>query len=855
MDRRGNSPAVPAVQNALQGRHFTQGKIIRKIRLLPCLVLLGASLGVWANPIPVPLPAEMPLEDMEIEISRAGDALRATFTGEFTFTYIPPEVVSMLFPVPPDSVAIRVWQSDVDLSWSWSEEAYPTILPETPTIPMIEWQGLFPEDGAVFRVDYEHNLLERPGEFIFFYALGTGKYFPTYEKTTTANFHILLPDGFDVNGVWLDEEPHSYALKGRHLTLTVQSMFGPIVHDLIVSLVPVGPKALYVATTGDDISGDGSETHPFATIQKAIDTADEGDEVVVMPGTYTGDGNRDIDFKGKAITVRSTDPNDAAVVAATTIDSGGEEGANHRGFDFHSAEGRDSILEGLTITGGLAGTGAGIYCSGASPTIRRNVITGNRVSYDADGGAGIGCWRGASPLIVGNTIEQNHCEPGGGGGGIRCYDAGEPVISHNLIRGNSASQGAGLCIDFCSPVICHCTLIDNAANCMAGGLLVGRDVTLEDCVFVNNRAPSGGGVYNYRCDPVFVRCHFSGNAAEYSGGAIFNTDGCVTTLRGCVLTGNTAQESGGAIYCHAYDGTYQLDCTSCTFSGNRSPLGRALACQTHLWVGPQGVRLANCILWDGGSEIWTDRTAAMLVTHCDVQGGWPGDGNIDSDPGFADAEDGDYHLNSQAGRWDATAEQWVTDNVTSPCIDAGDPASPIGHEPFPNGGRINMGAYGATAQASKSYFGGPPCQTIIAGDVNGDCVVDLADVAIVALHWLTDERTPAMQYEVGPCTMDGDGPGHGELRFSVEVEGHFIHLADVIRGNCCSDFFELQMDLDGGEITAHEIEHYTALCDCMCNYYTNAVLGPFAPGTYTLSVIQHFDDTETLIGTVEVTIE
>jgi len=98
--------------------------------------------------------------------------------------------------------------------------------------------------------------------------------------------------------------------------------------------------------------------------------------------------------------------------------------------------------------------------------------------------------------------------------------------------------------------------------------------------------------------------------------------------------------------------------------------------------------------------------------------------------------DGDYHLKSQAGRWDPKTQSWVKDNVTSPCIDAGDPMSPIGLEPFPNGGRINIGAYGGTAEASKSYFGEPVCETIVVGDLNGDCNVDFADLEIIALHWL-----------------------------------------------------------------------------------------------------------------------
>jgi hypothetical protein len=139
-----------------------------------------------------------------------------------------------------------------------------------------------------------------------------------------------------------------------------------------------------------------------------------------------------------------------------------------------------------------------------------------------------------------------------------------------------------------------------------------------------------------------------------------------------------------------------------------------------------------------------------------IEDGDQGQGNILDDPcfvtpGYCDPNgtpekpyddswiDGDYHLNSQAGRWDPKSKSWVKDDVTSPCIDAGDPMSPIGYEPFPNGGRINMGAYGGTAEASKSFFGGPVCETIVPGDINGDCKVDFADFSIMVLHWLEDE--------------------------------------------------------------------------------------------------------------------
>ena len=137
--------------------------------------------------------------------------------------------------------------------------------------------------------------------------------------------------------------------------------------------------------------------------------------------------------------------------------------------------------------------------------------------------------------------------------------------------------------------------------------------------------------------------------------------------------------------------------TNCTFAGNP---GKAIY---HYGIG--GPTLTNCVLWGNGQEIYVYSTRdGGLVTafYCDIEGGWPGEGNIDADPLFADPDHGDYHLKSSAGRWDPVAGAWVVDAVASPCIDAGDPASSVGQEPQPHGGRINLGAYGGTSQASKS---------------------------------------------------------------------------------------------------------------------------------------------------------
>jgi hypothetical protein len=155
-------------------------------------------------------------------------------------------------------------------------------------------------------------------------------------------------------------------------------------------------------------------------------------------------------------------------------------------------------------------------------------------------------------------------------------------------------------------------------------------------------------------------------------------------------------------------------------------------------IGPIGVELRNCLIEDDPNAFGAH--VDYLMSHMtDCIWGDP----LFANPGHWNSElaptswtDGDCHLKSQAGRWDPNTSSWVQDDVTSPCIDAGDPNDPIGDEPFPNGGRINIGAYGGTAEASKSYFGEPVPETIIAGDINGDGRVDWLDLSILASHWL-----------------------------------------------------------------------------------------------------------------------
>ena len=326
------------------------------------------------------------------------------------------------------------------------------------------------------------------------------------------------------------------------------------------------------------------------------------------------------------------------------------------------------------------------------------------------------------------------------------------------------------------------TIRDGRAECwyfpgdFGGGILNFGSPLISRCRFEGNTAfNKGAGVYSHTGSPVFTECVFVGNGGggtvpttshrTVSGGAIDCARGATLRVVKCVFAGNTASQ-GAAIDC-SYAAAFV---ENCFFSGNRGFFfdgsgGGAV----YSYRG--SVAIHNSILWGNFDTVESRERAQVgvdegqLEIHFSCVEGWTGNlagvGNIGSDPYIVNGGywgdsndpnlavdwrrlknvvwvDGDYHLKSQAGRWLTDEGRWTTDAVTSPCIDVGDPMSPVGLEPFPNGGRVNMGAYGGTGEASKSYFGGPLCETIVAGDVNGDCRVDFADVALLMVHWLAD---------------------------------------------------------------------------------------------------------------------
>ncbi len=428
---------------------------------------------------------------------------------------------------------------------------------------------------------------------------------------------------------------------------------------------------------------------------------------------------------------------------------------------------------------GRACASGGMYNRYSSPMLTDCTFSENVAYFEfcTEGGGGMYNWH-SSPILTNCTFRRNSTGSLGGsrGGGmlnrysnvtmVHCTfteNSGNPCggmfngdgstakLTDCTFSRNSGYSGGGIyngeIYDGQSALtLNNCIFSENSA--MAGGGVYDKSnsVTLINCSFIGNLAYAsgnkygyGGGIYTYALgNATIINCTFSQNLAEDSGGGMYAIG--LATVTNCIFSGNSAVEYGGGIYCQPG----RLTLANCTFARNSAKNGRALACKGG-FVSIVEVQGTNCILWDGGDEIFRQGSSKVDITYSDIKGDWPGEGNIDKDPCFAEPVywdsngvwvDGDYHLKSQAGRWDANEGRWTKDEVTSLCIDAGDPASPIGLEPFPNGGIINIGAYGRTAEASKSYFGEPFCETIVAGDINGDCKVNLKDFAFIAYHWL-----------------------------------------------------------------------------------------------------------------------
>jgi hypothetical protein len=257
------------------------------------------------------------------------------------------------------------------------------------------------------------------------------------------------------------------------------------------------------------------------TIQGAIDGAVNGDTVLVADGTY----KENIDFKGKAITVKSING-----ATTTIIDGGGLDSV----VRFAAQEGPSSILNGFTVQNGLAGSnsgylGGGILVNSSSPTITNNTITGN-VGCD---GLGIGIYFG-SPVVQGNTITNNKrtsCSGGNGGGGILILGASTAQIINNTVSSNVAGNGVGgggiSMFSAGTPTIRGNIITGNSVDTSGGGIgmVNDSDALIIENVITGNSASQGGGIATLvpsgANGPAVVNNTFSANSALQGGSQLY----------------------------------------------------------------------------------------------------------------------------------------------------------------------------------------------------------------------------------------------------------------------------------------------------------------------------------------------
>ena len=273
----------------------------------------------------------------------------------------------------------------------------------------------------------------------------------------------------------------------------------------------------------------------FNSIQAAINDANNGDIITVQPGIYTGDGNRDIDFLGKVITVKSENgPENCIIDCDATYED------NHRGFYFVHNEGRDSVLDGLTITNAyivvMCEGGAGIYIDGASPTINNCIITANMAELLPESlcycyGGAIYIGDGSYPLFTNCTISYNSVGNWGRGGGIYFYysAAARAYLKNCVISGNAAlgidSAGGGIYFDLYSgfTIMFNCTIADNLAT-QGGGGVYSCSNALK--VITNSIIWGNSPEQIYAVDKTKIIVSYSDVSGGWSGTGNINADPC-----------------------------------------------------------------------------------------------------------------------------------------------------------------------------------------------------------------------------------------------------------------------------------------------------------------------------------------
>jgi MYXO-CTERM domain-containing protein len=452
-------------------------------------------------------------------------------------------------------------------------------------------------------------------------------------------------------------------------------------------------------TTGTQ---DGSAAHPYATVQAAVAAAaSSGDTIQIAAGTYGG--GTTIERKEVKLLGGFVGGTADGYAAGTSGDFGTRNPATNvtRLTGTQTVEAltlkytKSSVVDGLVLSDGLRGLSTfGEVASESNPTINNCLIENNG-------------------FLGGNGTYPN-------GAGVFTQKGGA-TLTNSVIRNNTGNRGAGLA-SFCDLFVATNNVIEGNIGHAdhAGGIyLTGANITFSHNLIKSNECcrtagygwGGGGLIFQDGNDPpgttkaVLSYNVWTDNKAASSGSAIFVDDHAEATFDHELVYKNRCSAHGEAIYVDGYSVGSIARFLNSTVVDNYCPDGTAGG----IFVERQSkVTVQNSIFWNnGGKDFSFDTSGASLTMSYSIsEQTHDGAGNLVSDPLFANAATGDYHLKSSAGRY--LEGEWVTDAVSSPAIDAADPASPFDLEPGPNGGRANMGHYGNTCEASMGGPGGTP---------------------------------------------------------------------------------------------------------------------------------------------------
>ena len=281
------------------------------------------------------------------------------------------------------------------------------------------------------------------------------------------------------------------------------------------------------------IQPDGSGDYP--TIQAAINAAAAGDTIALADGTFSGEGNRDLDYLGKALTIKGL----AGDPQLAVIDCQGTAEEPHRAFLFHSGETVTSVLRDVTITGGeIAGDGGAILCQ-SSPLIENVVFFRN----GADRGGAIFADHG-DPRITGCTFTENRGDQRAGGVGLL---ASEAEISDCLFTAQWGYMGSAVFLpDSSSVTLTGCTITGNNSSldkdCL--GVDGNSSLAIRNCLVTFNTRHA---VRNYGAGSVSVTgsCVYGNGEGDYDGPIAGAED----------HDGNISDDP---LYCDSENGDYSL---------------------------------------------------------------------------------------------------------------------------------------------------------------------------------------------------------------------------------------------------------------------------------------------------------